>query len=67
MTFHDLDSGPSNVPNIISDKHGDDSSDDDDIFVTKDDEEPAPPVTLCLAVVLPMKSIPGPRRTSPGA
>ena len=31
------------MPNIISDKHGDDSSDGEDIFVTKDEEEPAPP------------------------
>ena len=42
MLIHLSRSGPSNVPNIITDKQ-DDSSDDDDIFVTKDDDEAAPP------------------------
>ena len=42
MFVYLIGSGPSNVPNIITDKQ-DDSSDDDDIFVTKDDDEAAPP------------------------
>ena len=42
LSFVLVCSGPSNVPNIITDKQ-DDSSDDEDIFVTKDDDEQAPP------------------------